>query len=114
MRIESESAEQCQWMCDMFSHHCLPSPSWCFTLIKKEVPALIKRVTTGNPDQISKRIVGIFTYLSRYDTDTKTLPPPETVELRAIICCGMTKEMIPLPMMIKVHPGLRLFDDAAR
>jgi len=74
--------------------------------MKKEVPALIKCVTTGNPDQVRKRIVGIFTYLSRYDTDTKTLPPPETVELRAIICCGMTKEMLPLPMMITVHPAL--------
>ena len=82
--------------------------------MKKEVPALIKCVTTGNPDQVSKRIVSIFTVLSRYDTDTKTLPPSETAELRAIISCGMTKETLPLPMMIKVHPALRLFDDAAR
>ena len=62
---------------------------------KRQVPTLIKCVTTGNPDQVSKRIVRIFTFLSRYDTDTKTLPPSETVELRAII-------------------ALRLFDDAAR
>ena len=82
--------------------------------MKKEVPALIKCITTGNPDQVSKRIVRIFTFLSRYDTDTKTLPPSETVELRAIIGCRMTKETLPLPMMIKVHPALRLFDDAAR
>ena len=82
--------------------------------MKKEVPALIKCVTTGNLDQVSKRIARIFTFLSRYDTDTKTLPPSETVELRAIISCRMTKEMLPLPMMIKVHPALRLFDDAGR
>ena len=102
----SESARQCQCMYDMFSHHCLPFPSWCFTLMKKEVPALIKCVTTGNPDQVNKWIMGIFTYLSRYNPDTKTLPPPEPVELRAMICCGMMKEMLPLPMTIKVHRAL--------
>lgn len=72
----------------------------------KEVPAFIKCVTIGNPDQVSKRIMGIFTYLSRYDPDTKTLPPPEPVELRAMICCGITKEMLPLLMTIRVHPAL--------
>lgn len=90
----------------MFSHHCLPNPFWCLTVMKREVPALIKCVTTGNPDQVSKRIMGIFTYLSRYEFDTKTLPPPEPVELRAMICCGLTKEMLPLPMTIKTHPAL--------
>lgn len=74
--------------------------------MKKEVPALIKCVTTGNPDSVSKRIKGIFTYLSRYDPNTKTLPSPEPVELRAMICCGLTKEMLPLPVTIKVHPAL--------
>lgn len=92
----------------------LAIPVMVFYPHEKEVPAFIKFVTTGNPDQVSKRIVGIFTYLSRYKTDTKTLPPPETVEWRAITCCGMTKEMLPLPMTIKVHPALRLFDEAAR
>ena len=89
-----------------FSHHCLPSLSWCFTVMKKEVPALVKCNTTGNPDQVSKRIMGIFTYLSRYDPETKTLLPPEHVELRAMICCGLTKEMLPLPMSIKAHLAL--------
>lgn len=74
--------------------------------MKREVPALIKCVTTGNPDQVSKRIMGIFTYLSKYEFDIKTLPPPEPVELRAMICCGLTKEMLPLPMTIKTHPAL--------
>ena len=75
--------------------------------MKKEVPALIKCITTGNPDQVSKRIMGIFKYLYlRYDPETKTLPPPEPVELRAMICRGMTEEMLPLPMSIKTHPAL--------
>ena len=74
--------------------------------MKKEVMALIKCVTTGNPDQVSKWIMGIFTYLSRYNPDTKTLSPPEPVELRATICCGMMKEMLPLPVTIKVDPAL--------
>ena len=25
----------------MFSHHCLPNPSWHFTLMEKELPALL-------------------------------------------------------------------------
>ena len=39
--IESESQEQCEWMYGMFSHHCLPNPSWHFTLMEKELPALL-------------------------------------------------------------------------
>ena len=98
--------EQCEWMYHMFSHHCLPYPlSWHFTLMEKELPALLKCLTTGNSDKISKRLMGIFSYLSKYDMETKTLPPPEPIELRAMICCGLTKEMLPLPTAIKVHPA---------
>lgn len=75
VRIESESQEQSQWLYDVFSHHGLLPQSWFFTLMAKELQALIKCVTTGNPDAVSKRIMGIFTYLSRYYPETKTLRP---------------------------------------
>ena len=105
VRIESESQEQCEWMYGMFSHHCLPNPSWHFTLMEKELPALLRCLTTGNSDRVSKRLLGIFTYLTKWDPKTKTLPPPEPIELRAMICCGLTKEMLPLPTAIKIHPA---------
>ena len=106
VRIESESQEQCEWMYRMFSHHSLPSPSsWCFTLLSKELPALLKCMTTGNSDRVSKRLLGIFTYLTKWDPKTQTLPPPEPIELRAMICCGLTKEMLPLPTAVKIHPA---------
>ena len=54
---------------------------------------------------MSKRLLGIFTYLTKWDPKTKTLPPPEPIELRAMICCGLTKEMLPLPTAIKIHPA---------
>ena len=105
-RIESESQEQCEWMYRMFSHHCLPYPaSWCFTLMNKELPALLRCLTTGNSDRISKRLLGIFSYLTKWDPKTQTLPPPEAIELRAMICCGVTKEMLPLPTAVKIHPA---------
>ena len=50
-------------------------------------------------------LLGIFTYLTKWDPETKTLPPPESIELRAMICCGLTKEMLPLPTAIKIHPA---------
>ena len=106
VRIESESQEQCEWMYRMFSHHCLPSPaSWCFTLMSKELPALLRCLSTGNSDRISKRLLGIFSYLTKWDPETQTLPPPEPIELRAMICCGLTKEMLPLPTAVKIHPA---------
>ena len=106
VRIESESQEQCEWMYRMFSHHCLPSPaSWCFTLLSKELPALLRCLTTGNSDRVSKRLLGIFTYLTKWDPKTQTLPPPTPIELRAMICCGLTKEMLPLPAALKIHPA---------
>ena len=106
VRIESESQEQCEWMYRMFSHHCLPSPaSWCFTLMNKELPALLRCMTTGNSDRVSKRLLGIFTYLTKWDPQTQTLPPPTPIELRAMICCGLTKEMLPLPTAVKIHPA---------
>ena len=106
VRIESESQEQCEWMYRVFSHHCLPSPvSWCFTLMNKELPALLRCMTTGNSDRVSKRLLGIFTYLTKWDPKTQTLPPPEPIELRAMICCGLTKEMLPLPTAVKIHPA---------
>ena len=106
VRIESESQEQCEWMYRMFSHHCLPSPaSWCFTLMSKELPALLRCLTTGNSDRVSKRLLGIFSYLTKWDPKTQTLPPPEPIELRAMICCGLTKEMLPLPTAVKIHPA---------
>ena len=106
VRIESESQEQCEWMYRMFSHHSLPSPaSWCFTLLSKELPALLRCLTTGNTDRVSKRLLGIFTYLTKWNPKTKTLPPPEPIELRAMICCGLTKEMLPLPTAVKIHPA---------
>ena len=90
----------------MFSHHCLPSPaSWCFTLMNKELPVLLRCLTTGNSDRVSKRLLGIFTYLTKWDPQTQTLPPPEPIELRAMICCGLTKEMLPLPTAVKIHPA---------
>ena len=90
----------------MYSHHSLAyAASWCFTLMKKELPALLKCLTPGNSEQVSKRLLGIFTYLTKYDPQTKTLPPPEPVKLRAMICCGLTKEMLPLPTTIKTHPA---------
>ena len=106
VRSESESQEQCEWMYGMFSHHCLPNPSRHFTLMEKELPALLRCLTTGNSDKVSKRLLGIFTYLTKWDPKTKTLPPPESIELRAMICCGLTKEMLPLPTVIKIHPAL--------
>ena len=106
VRIESESMEQCEWTYRMFSHHSLPSPaSWCFTLLSKELPALLRCLTTGNSDRVSKRLLGIFTYLTKWDPKTQTLPPPEPIELRAMICCGLTKEMLPLPTAVKIHPA---------
>ena len=105
VRIESESHEQCEWMYGMFSHHCLPNPSWHFTLMEKELPALLRCLTTGNSNKISKRLLGIFTYLTKWDPKTKTLPPPEPIELRAMICCRLTKEMLPLPTAIKIRPA---------
>ena len=106
VRIESESQEQCEWMYRMFSHHCLPSPaSWCFTLMSKELPALLKCMTTGNSDRVSKRLLGIVTYLTKWDPKTQTLLPPEPIELRAMICCGLIKEMLPLPTAVKIHPA---------
>ena len=106
VRIENESQEQCEWMYRMFSHHSLPSPaSWCFTLLSKELPALLRCMTTGNSDRVSKRLLGIFTYLTKWDPKTQTLPPPEPIELRAMICCGLTKEMLPLPTAVKIHPA---------
>ena len=90
----------------MFSHHCLPYPaSWCFTLLSKELPALLRCLTTGNSDRVSKRLLGIFTYLTKWDPNTQTLPPPTPIELRAMICCGLTKEMLPLPTSLKIHPA---------
>ena len=62
-------------------------------------------MTTGNSDRISKRLMGIFSYLTKWDPVTKTLPPPEPIELRAMICCGLTKEMLPLPTAVKIHPA---------
>jgi len=88
----------------MFSHHCLPNPNWHFTLMNKEVPAILRCLTTGNLDQVSKRLLGIFTYLTKYNPQTQRCPPPEPIELRAMICCGLTKEMLPLPTAIKIHP----------
>ena len=106
VRIESENMEQCEWMYRMFSHHSLPYPaSWCFTLLNKELPALLRCLTTGNSDRLSKRLLGIFSYLTKWDPKTQTLPPPEPVELRAMICCGLTKEMLPLPTALKIHPA---------
>ena len=106
VRIESDSQEQCEWMYRVFSHHSLPSPvSWCFTLMNKELPALLKCMTTGNTDRVCKRLLGIFTYLTKWDPKTQTLPPPEPIELRAMICCGLTKEMLPLPTAVKIHPA---------
>ena len=106
VRIESESQEQCEWMYRMFSHHSLPSPaSWCFTLMSKELPALLRCLTTGNADRVSKRLMGIFSYLTKWDPKTQTLPPPEPIELRAMICCGLTREMLPLPTAVKIHPA---------
>ena len=106
VRIESESQEQCEWMYRMFSHHSLPSPaSWCFTLLSKELPALLRCLTTGNSDRVSKRLLGIFMYLTKWNPKTQTLPPPEPIELRAMICCGLTKEMLPLPTAVKIHPA---------
>ena len=90
----------------MFAHHSLPSPaSWCFTLLSKELPALLRCLTTGNSDRVSKRLLGIFTYLTKWDPKTQTLPPPEPIELRAMICCGLIKEMLPLPTAVKIHPA---------
>ena len=90
----------------VFSHHSLPYPaSWCFTLMSKELPALLRCLTTGNSDRVSKRLLGIFTYLTKWDPQTRTLPPPEPIELRAMICCGLTKEMLPLPTAVKIHPA---------
>ena len=71
----------------------------------KEVPGIVHTLTTGNTDRLSKRLLGIYGYLSQYDMKTKTLPPPTPIELRAMICCGLTKEMLPLPTAIKVHPA---------
>ena len=101
-------------MYGMFAHHCLPEPSWHFTLMNKELPALLPRLATGNSDRVSKRLLGIFTYPTKYNMETKTLPPPEPIELRAMICCGLTKEMLPLPMTIKVHPAFEFFEDLTR
>ena len=71
----------------------------------KELPALIKCLTTGNARGVSKRLLGIFTYLTKYDPKTKRCPPLEPVELRAMICCGLTKEMLHLATAIKTHPS---------
>ena len=54
---------------------------------------------------MSKRLLGIFTDLTKWDPKTKTLQPPEPIELWAMICCGLTKEMLPLPTAIKIHPA---------
>lgn len=54
----------------------------------------------------SVSIMGTFTYLGRYDQETRTLPPPEPVEFRAMNCNGVTKEMLLLPVAIKVHPAM--------
>ena len=59
----------------------------------------------GQFGQDQQAVVGCFTYLTKWDPKTKTLPPPEPIELRAMICCGLTKEMLPLPTAIKIHPA---------
>ena len=46
------------------------------------------------------------TWLWKWNAKTKTLLPPEPIELRAMICCGLTKEMLPLPTDIKIHPAV--------
>ena len=73
--------------------------------MNKEIPALLRCLTTGNSDQVSKRLLGIFTYLTKYNPKTQRCPPPEPIELLAMICCGLTKEMLPLPTAIKIHPA---------
>lgn len=103
--LESNSLSHCQWLYDTFSHHGL-AQSWCFTLMQKEVPAFIKFLTSGETKGLSKRLLGMFTYLAMYDEETKSLPPPEPLVLRAMICTGMPKEICPLPQTVLIHPAI--------
>ena len=90
----------------MYSHHSFPYLlTWCFTILEKEVPGIVRTLSTGNSRGLSKRLLGIYSYLLQYDMETKTFPPPTPIELQAMICTGMTKEMLPLPGRIKVHPS---------
>lgn len=78
-----------------------------FIVMEKEVPALMRCVTTGNPDGLSKTLMCMFSYIGLYDRTSKTLPPPYPVVLRAMVCTGMY--LCPLPDSVKVHPAMDHF-----
>ena len=61
-------------------------PSWFFTL--NQVSVLVRFLTTRDLHGVSKRLMGM------YEEETKSLPPPEGVVLRAMICTGMHKECL--------------------
>ena len=50
-----------------------------FIVMEKEVPALMRCVTTGNPDGLSKRLMCMFSYIGLYDRTSKTLLSPDPV-----------------------------------
>ena len=74
--------------------------------MEKELPALENCVTTGNLRDLSKRQKAMFHYLRRCGKEAKSPPSPEPVDLLAMVCTGMTKEMFPLHEKPKVDPAM--------
>ena len=59
----------------------------------------------GQFGQDQQAVVGDFYLLDQMGCQDQDPAAPEPIELRAMICCRLTKEMLPLPTAIKIHPA---------
>ena len=59
----------------------------------------------GQFGQGQQAVVGDFYVPHQMGSQDQDPAPPEPIELRAMICCGLTKEMLPLPTAIRIHPA---------
>ena len=78
VRIESESQEQCKWMYGMFSHHCLPNPSWHSTLMEKGTPGAPLISHDGQFGQDQQAVVGDFYLLDQMGSQDQDPAAPGT------------------------------------
>ena len=74
--------------------------------MEKELPALENCVTTGDLRGLSKRQKAMFYYLRRCGKEAKSPPTPEAVDLHAMVCTGVYKEIFPLHEKSKVDPAM--------
>ena len=59
----------------------------------------------GQFGQGQQAVVGDFYVPDQMGSQDQDPAAPDPIELRAMICCGLTKEMLPLPTAIKIHPA---------